>query len=50
MEEHKLGPNGGLMYCLDYVDANIDWLLDKLAAAPHAYVLFDFPGQVREGT
>ncbi|KAG2824116.1 hypothetical protein PC118_g11236 [Phytophthora cactorum] len=32
MEELDLGPNGGLVYCMDYIDVNFDWLEDKLAA------------------
>ena len=30
MDEHKLGPNGGLIYCMEYLEHNIDWLKDKL--------------------
>ena len=25
-----LGPNGGLVYCMEYLDKNIDWLKEKL--------------------
>lgn len=46
MEKYQLGPNGGLLYCLEYLDANVDWLLKKLDERPDTYVLFDFPGQV----
>ena len=46
MEQYQLGPNGGLLYCLEYLENNIDWLLNKLASQPDAYVIFDFPGQV----
>jgi len=47
MEEMKLGPNGGLIYCLDYLEANIDWLLKKLEdLEPNRYLVFDFPGQL----
>ncbi|XP_031487285.1 GPN-loop GTPase QQT1 [Nymphaea colorata] len=48
MSEHSLGPNGGLVYCMDYLEKNIDWLqskLEPLTANDH-YLLFDFPGQV----
>ncbi|PQP92647.1 GPN-loop GTPase 2 [Prunus yedoensis var. nudiflora] len=24
--EHGLGPNGGLVYCIDYLEKNIDWV------------------------
>lgn len=25
-----LGPNGGLLYCMEYLESNQDWLLSKL--------------------
>lgn len=47
MSEMKLGPNGGLIYCMEYLVDNIDWLeevLDDLG--PDEYVIFDCPGQI----
>eukprot|EP00897_Mesotaenium_endlicherianum_P004597 jgi/Mesen1/4165/ME000219S03297 len=48
MADYKLGPNGGLVYCMDYLEKNIDWLLEKLKPLEkeNYYFLFDFPGQV----
>lgn len=49
MEEFELGPNGGLVYCMEYLLENIDWLLTRLKAVEEsgvACVLFDCPGQV----
>ncbi|XP_062450011.1 GPN-loop GTPase 2 [Rhea pennata] len=46
MESLKLGPNGGLIYCMEYLEANFDWLQEKLAAFKGHYYLFDCPGQV----
>ena len=46
MEELELGPNGGLVYCLEYLEANMDWLLEKLSGLGPKYLLFDFPGQL----
>jgi hypothetical protein len=46
MEETKLGPNGGLVYCLEYLEANLDWLIEKIDALGPVYLLFDFPGQL----
>ncbi|WVZ75371.1 hypothetical protein U9M48_023428 [Paspalum notatum var. saurae] len=47
MTEHSLGPNGGLVYCMDYLEKNIDWLEEKLKPLiEDHYLLFDFPGQV----
>ena len=47
MRELRLGPNGALLYCLEYLETNMDWLLRRLAALGDSYILFDFPGQVR---
>lgn len=46
-EELGLGPNGGLIYCIDYLEANLDWLMERLAPleAQGHYFLFDCPGQ-----
>jgi hypothetical protein len=30
MEHLKLGPNGGLIYCMEYIEKNLDWLRKKL--------------------
>ena len=47
MEEFGLGPNGGLVYCLEYLELNMDWLQQKLEEIePSTYVIFDFPGQL----
>ncbi|KAF0299007.1 GPN-loop GTPase 2 [Amphibalanus amphitrite] len=46
MRELRLGPNGALLYCLEYLEKNMDWLLQRLAALGDKYILFDFPGQV----
>ena len=46
MESLKLGPNGGLIYCMEYLEKNFDWLLEKLNGLKDCYLLFDCPGQV----
>ncbi|CAI9719593.1 Hypothetical predicted protein [Octopus vulgaris] len=47
MENLKLGPNGGLIYCMEYLDKNLDWLVNKLKLIPKDhYIMFDCPGQV----
>lgn len=47
MEEYKLGPNGGLVYCMEYLVENIQWLQEQLGTiAPNDYLLFDCPGQL----
>lgn len=51
MDAHGLGPNGGMLYCMEYLEANLDWLETRLnELGPEAYVLFDIPGQVELGT
>ncbi|KAI8020072.1 GPN-loop GTPase QQT1 [Camellia lanceoleosa] len=43
MNEHSLGPNGGLVYCMDYLEKNVDWLESKLKPLlKDHYLLFDF--------
>ncbi|XP_060703276.1 GPN-loop GTPase 2 [Hemiscyllium ocellatum] len=46
MDGLGLGPNGGLIYCMEYLEENLDWLLDKLEQFKDCYFLFDCPGQV----
>ena len=47
MREMKLGPNGGLLYCMEYLVDNIDWLEDQLEdLGQDEYVFFDCPGQI----
>jgi len=51
MDTHRLGPNGGMLYCMEYLEANFDWLEEGLKELGKvAYVLFDLPGQVELST
>jgi len=46
-EELSYGPNGGLVYCMEYLIENIDWLLEELSEfAEDSFILFDCPGQI----
>jgi GTPase SAR1 family protein len=45
-EELRLGPNGGLVYCMEFLLDNRDWLLEKLGDYDDEYLLFDIPGQI----
>ena len=48
MEELELGPNGGLVYCMEYLLDNMDWLKDELDKFDEdEYIIFDCPGQAR---
>lgn len=44
--EYALGPNGGLVYCFEYLAANVDWLVERLRPLSGKYLLFDCPGQI----
>jgi len=47
MEDMKLGPNGGLIYCMQFLVENYSWLQEKLDCLEEgSYLLFDCPGQV----
>lgn len=47
MEELGLGPNGGLIYCMEYLLENMDWLEDELDNFDDdEYLLLDCPGQI----
>lgn len=48
MEEFKLGPNGSMLYCAEFLLANFNWLKDKIqhefATKKCQYFVFDLPG------
>ena len=46
MEEDDLGPNGGVLYALEELEHNMEWLEQGLSGLGEDYVLFDCPGQV----
>eukprot|EP00811_Abedinium_folium_P001665 NODE_11527_length_1281_cov_3.122184.p1 GENE.NODE_11527_length_1281_cov_3.122184~~NODE_11527_length_1281_cov_3.122184.p1 ORF type:complete len:321 (-),score=121.73 NODE_11527_length_1281_cov_3.122184:206-1168(-) len=50
MTELDLGPNGALVYAMEYIEVNLDWLVLRLRqhAADKAlpYFVFDCPGQI----
>lgn len=51
MDQYGLGPNGGMLYCMEYLEQNFDWLEERLKAlGDDVYVLFDLPGQVELST
>ncbi|PWN32186.1 uncharacterized protein FA14DRAFT_169066 [Meira miltonrushii] len=51
MNEEGLGPNGAMLYCIEYLEENFDWLEKRLdALGDDAYVAFDLPGQVELST
>lgn len=47
MEEMSLGPNGGLIYCFEFLMENLDFLTDPLEEVTDEYlIIFDMPGQI----
>ncbi|KAH7675560.1 GPN-loop GTPase 1 protein [Dioscorea alata] len=48
MEELGLGPNGGLIYCMEHLEENLDdWLAEELDNyLDDDYLVFDCPGQI----
>jgi GTPase SAR1 family protein len=47
MEEMSLGPNGGLIYCFEFLMENLDFLTDPLEEVTEDYlIVFDMPGQI----
>lgn len=43
-ESMKFGPNGGLIFCMEYLVQNIDWLQEQIGEVEDDYILFDCPG------
>jgi len=47
MEEMSLGPNGGLIYCFEFLLENLDFLTDPLETVGEEYlIIIDMPGQI----
>ncbi|CAG8705039.1 17298_t:CDS:2, partial [Racocetra persica] len=46
MEELQYGPNGGLIYCLEFLLNNMDWLEEELGEYEDDYLIIDCPGQI----
>ncbi|KAJ2905411.1 putative atp-binding domain 1 family member b [Zalerion maritima] len=46
MSDDNLGPNGGVLYALEELEANFEWLEKSLKEIENDYILFDCPGQV----
>lgn len=43
----NLGPNGGLVYCMEYLIEHLDEFMEDLTAfADDSFILFDCPGQI----
>ena len=42
IEKMKLGPNGGLLYCMEFLEQNMEWLYAKINECQDDYFLFEF--------
>eukprot|EP01006_Ploeotia_vitrea_P023944 TRINITY_DN56630_c0_g1_i1.p1 TRINITY_DN56630_c0_g1~~TRINITY_DN56630_c0_g1_i1.p1 ORF type:complete len:204 (+),score=91.00 TRINITY_DN56630_c0_g1_i1:263-874(+) len=40
------GPNGGLVYCMEYLGNHLEWLEEQLGDYDEDYIVFDCPGQI----
>lgn len=45
-ESLRFGPNGGLVFCMEYLAKNFDWLQEQLEEVEDDYIIFDCPGQI----
>lgn len=45
-EALRFGPNGGLIFCMEYFERNLEWLQEQLGDDEDDYFLFDCPGQI----
>ncbi|CAF1068415.1 unnamed protein product [Brachionus calyciflorus] len=46
-ETLHFGPNGGLLFCMEYFSKNFEWLLEQIEEdCDDDYVIFDCPGQI----
>eukprot|EP01100_Stratorugosa_tubuloviscum_P001000 TRINITY_DN1220_c3_g1_i1.p1 TRINITY_DN1220_c3_g1~~TRINITY_DN1220_c3_g1_i1.p1 ORF type:complete len:286 (-),score=145.61 TRINITY_DN1220_c3_g1_i1:37-894(-) len=46
MEELEYGPNGGLLFCMEYLVNNFDELSEEFEGFEDDYLLIDCPGQI----
>jgi GTPase SAR1 family protein len=46
MEELTYGPNGGLIYAMEYLLDNVEWFQENIGEYDDDYLIIDCPGQV----
>mmetsp|Transcript_60496 Transcript_60496/g.124519 ORF Transcript_60496/g.124519 Transcript_60496/m.124519 type:complete len:253 (-) Transcript_60496:674-1432(-) len=46
MKELSLGPNGSLVFCMEYLMDNLSWLKKEILTSFETFFIFDLPGQV----
>lgn len=45
-EEMHFGPNGALVFCMEFLLENLPWLENQLGEDDDDYFIFDCPGQI----
>jgi len=45
-EQLHYGPNGGLIFCMEYLIDHLDWLEEIIGTGEDDYILIDCPGQI----
>ena len=45
VSNHSRSMRSGLIYCMEFLEKNLDWLKGKLDAVQGQFLLFDCPGQ-----
>ncbi|KAK7204502.1 GPN-loop GTPase [Myxozyma melibiosi] len=46
MQEMSFGPNGGLLYCFEFLMNHLDWLDEEIGDYEDEFLIFDCPGQI----
>jgi GPN-loop GTPase len=46
MEEFYLGPNGALLFCMEYLMDNLEWLEHEINKSLEDHFILDLPGQI----
>lgn len=45
-EEMHFGPNGALVFCMEFLMDNLTWLEERIGEFDDNYIIFDCPGQI----
>ena len=45
-EEMHFGPNGALVFCMEFLMDNLTWLEEQIGEIDDDYIIFDCPGQM----
>ncbi|CAG5095326.1 Similar to gpn3: GPN-loop GTPase 3 (Xenopus laevis) [Cotesia congregata] len=48
--ELKMGPNSGLIHCMEYLVKNSAWFIEQLGSDEDDFIVLDLPGQLELST